>query len=491
MPDEAGPTLWILCPPSDSVEVLERLPARALSQLWPNLRIDRSDGDIGERVQRARREHGPSALGVVAVDEYSALAAIEAGADDSITAGCLDERSALAFVDRVLLRARLRVERQEMRALYVHHEKLAALGTLVAGVAHEVNNPLTALLLTIEALKQRSPLAPSSEQAAELLDEVEISARSIAAVVRDLKVFSRPDSDDAPSELVDVPALIDQVLRVVGRQIRTFAALELDYEPGLPDVVVPAARLAQVFTNLLVNASHAVSQVSRPLHRVRIVARSNAETITISVSDTGPGMPEAVVPRIFEPFFTTKERGAGTGLGLSISRSILRRFGGDLWVKSVQGAGATFVVAIPRPSGDELAAARERRRSVPGELEPVARRRRLLVVESDPRVLRAIGRALESSFDVVSVLDAQDAIDRLRSGPGIDLVLSEVSAPDLSGLEVERWLRAHGHPLAAKMIFMMAEEQDAPADGLPPEAPVLFKPIRRNALLRAVREQLG
>jgi two-component system, NtrC family, sensor kinase len=304
-------------------------------------------------------------------------------------------------------------------------------------------------------------------------------------------VFSRPDSDDALPEVVDLPALIDQVLRVVGRQIRSFARLELDYEPGLPEVVVPAARVAQVFTNILVNASHAVSQVSRRAHRVRIHARSDADTVTVSISDSGPGIPEASVSRIFEPFFTTKERGAGTGLGLSISRSILRRFGGDLLAESVHGDGATFTVSIPRPSSDALASARSRAQSLAVETQPAARRQRVLVVEADGRVLRAIARALESRCDVVGAADAREAIARLSSGPGIDAILAEVSGQSFAGLELEKWLADQESPLLSKLIFMMAEEQDAPSELSARGTPVLFKPIGQTALLRALLERLG
>jgi signal transduction histidine kinase len=491
MPDERS-EVWILCPANEPVAALERLAARSRSELPAELVLEPGEGPIAERIRRIRRERGRIALGVVALDESAALLALESGADEGIAIDRLDERSALGFVDRVLLRARLRAEQEEMRAHYAHHEKLAALGTLVAGVAHEVNNPLTALLLTVEALKLRVPFAAEfPPEAAELLDEIDVSARSIASVLRDLKVFSRPDGDDALPEVVDLPVLIDQVLRVVGRQIRTFARLELDYQPDLPEVVVPAARVAQVFTNILVNASHAVSQLSRPAHRVRISACSNVDTVAVSISDSGPGIPEAAVSRIFEPFFTTKERGTGSGLGLSISRSILRRLGGDLLAESVHGDGATFTVVIPRPSPGELASARERAQSSPVEPQTTGRRRRVLVVEADGRVLRAIARALESRCDVVGAADAKEAIERLSAGPGIDAILADVSGPNFAALELERWLAGLESPLRSKLIFMMAEEQGAPAELSAGGIPVLFKPIGQTALLRALLERLG
>jgi CheY-like chemotaxis protein len=210
----------------------------------------------------------------------------------------------------------------------------------------------------------------------------------------------------------------------------------------------------------------------------------------VSISDSGPGIPEAAVSRIFEPFFTTKERGAGTGLGLSISRGILRRLGGDLLAESVHGDGATFTVLIPRPSPDELTSARERARGSPVETQATGRRRRVLVVEADSRVLRAIARALESHCDVVGVADAREAIERL-SAPGIDAILAEVSGPTFAGLELEKWLAGLENPLLSKLIFMMAEEQDLPTELSSGKTPVLYKPIGQTALLRALLERLG
>lgn len=487
--------MLVLCPEGESLPVLERLLEPWSGALPDGVSLERCSGDLAERVRRLRAERDNVALGVVAEDEAAALLALEAGADESLPSERLDARSALAFIDRVRVRARLRDVQAGTSAASAHHDKLMALGTLVAGVAHEVNNPLTALLLSVEALRLSVPnaepedtasRAPSPLLAAELLDDIEVSARAIAAVVRDLKVFSRPDSDDAPSELVDLRELVEQVLRVVGRQLRLHARVELDFEPSLPAVAIPAARVAQVFTNILVNAAQAVSQVPRAGHQVRISARSDAEMVAISISDTGPGIPAEVVSRIFEPFFTTKERGAGTGLGLAISRSILRRIGGDLLVESVHGQGATFIVLIPRPDAEELAAASQRRRSVPVTMPAAARKPRVLVVEPDERVLRAIARALESSCDVVGASDAREAIELLSSGTVAEAVLADASPPDCAGLELESWLTAEQHPLRAKLVLMVAEENDAPEGLGRSSAPVLFKPIGRNALVRAL-----
>ena len=409
-----------------------------------------------------------------------------------------------------------------MRAVYVHSEKLAALGTLVAGVAHEVNNPLTALLLSVEGLKLRvNPIhkamseveqllatkesatredlidvlrigctgAPPAETG-ELLQEIETSAQTIAKVMRDLKLFSRPDDDVAP-EVVDVRALLDQVLRIVGRQLRAHAALERDYEPDLPLIVAPPVRLAQVFTNILLNAAHAVGEITRESHRVRISARSDDEAVAVCISDTGPGIAPEVVGRIFDPFFTTKHPGVGSGLGLSISRSILRRMGGDLLVESVHGDGATFIALIPRPDRRTLYAAYQRASNPPVAAAKPRLDKRILVVDADERVLRAFARTLDTHYDILLAHDGQEAIDLLQSGSQADVVVADVSMPEMSGVALHGWLAKERSDLARHVIFVTAEEQRSPSLVVDTGLPVLHKPVSRIELMSAIRDMLG
>jgi len=429
----------------------------------------------------------------------------------------LNEQNALAFFDRVLLRARLRREQERLQASFAHSEKLAALGTLVAGVAHEINNPLTSLLLSVEGLRVRTaPLhrayqavsellrvgqAPSLDELHEivrlgrtgaplaetedLLEETASAANTIARVVRDLKLFSRPDDEVAP-EVIDLRDLVEQVLRIVGRQLRGQAVIERDYEADLPIVVAPSARLVQVVTNVLLNAGQAVSQVARPAHRIRISARADDETVALAISDTGPGIPSDVVERIFDPFFTTKREGMGTGLGLSISRSILRRLGGDLLVESVHGDGATFIALIPRPDRAMLFAA-YRRASPPSPPDAsVERPKRVLVLDSDERVLRAFARALDPQYEMMLAQDEQEAIDLLESGSQADVVVADISSPDRPGLGLYRWLNQHRPALAKRVVFVAAGDQERPGPLGETELTVLEKPVARAELLKAL-----
>ena len=404
-----------------------------------------------EAVAEARAAHGGAPLGVLARSDADALEAIGAGADEAIYLRALDAHHVHLLLDRTAQRASLRRTKENERTSAVQSEKLAALGTVVAGVAHEINNPLAAILLSTELVRsilgplfdlgaevtrlaeQDRPVTPGEmEQLAilantggppregrELLDELTSLAETIAAVVRDLRIYARSEENESP-QLVNVTDLIEQVLRIVGREITSHGNLERDYGSDLPPLVVPRSRVVQVLTNVLVNAAHAIRETPRAVHRVRITVRADGEAVAISVSDTGPGIAPDAVERIFDPFYTTKREGAGTGLGLSISRSILRRMGGDLVVESVHGVGATFVALIPLPPREALREAM--RRSSPSTRTTSTRARRLsvLVVDDDEHLLRIYPRILRERYDVLVAEGGQEAIDLLSTGSEVD-----------------------------------------------------------------------
>lgn len=477
--------------------------------------VERCGLPVADAVRSSRERYGGCPLGAMASDETGVMDALDAGADEARVVE-MTPASILAFLDAVRLRARLRRDQERGQANAVQAEKLAALGIVVAGVAHEVNNPLAALLLSVEALKpQVEPLvrgggylrellergtgasvnelarleeqmrtgAPA-EEATELLREIGEAADTIAHVVRDLKIFAREKGDEEP-QVVFLPDLVDQVVRVVGREIVPYGHLERDYEPDVPPVVIPRGRLAQVLTNVLINAAHAIREVARPIHRVRITIRADDEAVAISVSDTGPGVAAEAIPHIFDPFFTTKRETLGTGLGLSISRSILRRFDGDLLVESVHGDGATFIALIPRPSREQLMSAYGGARVGTGRSATVPRRS-VLVVDDDERMLRAYSRALAADCDVLLAFDGEEAIDLLRSGSVAEVVLSDLGMPTVDGPKLHAWLREHRPELARRMLFVSADASRYQSFLDEVSNPVLAKPVSRSELLLAI-----
>jgi two-component system NtrC family sensor kinase len=474
-------------------------------------------GTWAPRVREERRARGPSPIGVCVPNDAIALEALAAGADEAmvITPVTGDPSAVLAFVDRTLLRASLRHEDERRRESLRHAERLTALGAVVAGVAHEINNPLCSILLGLDMVdlfvqpllagaaaarqlaRDKRPL--TTDQVRELarrftidggpsdgvsttLAEIGEAVSAVTSVVRDLKIFARPDQGERP-EVVDVRDLVDQVLRLVRKQIEDPAVLERDLGEDLPSLLVPPTRVAQVLTNLLINAAQAVREVERPMHRIRISTRADEEAVAIIVTDTGPGIPPSDVERIFDPFYSTRRQDMGTGLGLSISRSILRELGGDLMVESVHGEGATFLALLPRPTPEEL---RDRTMAEPRTPSPAGRRRlSLLIVDDDERMLRAYVRALGMEHDVVTASDGREAIELLSSGTVADVIVSEVGMPDVDGPQLYLWLLAQRPELAPRTLFVTAF--DSPCEVLEEaRRPVLGKPVDRLRLLEEI-----
>lgn len=475
--------------------------------------IDRRDRDLRDAISEARATDRTVALLYVAPDEEDALAAIEAGADESVTYAACDISSMQRILGRTLARARTRLYNEQIYGSAAHAEKLSALGTLVAGVAHEINNPCSALALSLQVVQLRlTPLfelakhtAAAEEYRAALrteldradmrrflpdmsstFDDMLRATEAISAIVGDLRLFARADEREQPQH-VDLHALLDQVLRIAGPRISGVAHIERDYDPHLGLVWVMRSRLAQVVTNILVNAAQAMAEVERPMHRLRISTRADEEGFVISISDTGPGIPQEQLERVFDPFFTTKKAGEGTGLGLALSSDLVRRMGGQILVESEYGQGATFLIFLPvgkpvsasiRPSQPQWVPSSYGRRAV------------ILAVDDDERVLRAYARALRDRYDVLLAKDGQEAIDLLSSGSHADAILTDLLMTDIDGRKLLRWLAVERPRLMKRVVVATAipmsedEEQEIRASS----GAVLYKPVSYDALHQVFRE---
>lgn len=245
-------------------------------------------------------------------------------------------------VESVLIVARDITERRTMIAQLAEKERLASIGMLSASVAHEIMNPLTSVLASLDfAMSDRCP--PGARHTKALLDAREAAAR-MQQIVRDLRALGRTDAEDF--FYVDVRPVIQTAVRLVGAEILRNVRVRVELE-DVPDVLASESRLCQVFINLLTNAAHAVNEgPACPTSEREILVRTRTakggELVGVDISDTGPGIQPEHMARIFEPFFTTKR--TGTGLGLSISKESLERMGGCIEVASRPGEGATFTV---------------------------------------------------------------------------------------------------------------------------------------------------
>jgi signal transduction histidine kinase len=270
---------------------------------------------------------------------------------------------------RLLVVARDLTEKRRLEQQSIQNDRLASVGALAAGIAHEINNPIAYVLSNLSYLERwRDELertlaatpgfpvqvADMLVEAKEVVSESLDGCRRIRDIVRDMRFFSHaPDESVAP---VDINASLDFVLRMAQTELKRTARLEKDYDLALPSVLSSESRLSQVFLNLVINALQAMPSGGPRQHTLRVRTVREGEWVRVDVSDTGHGIPPEVLPRIFDPFFTTKPAGSGTGLGLSISHSLIQKLGGQMSVSSEPGVGTTFTLLLPQ--GERVLASR-------------------------------------------------------------------------------------------------------------------------------------
>ncbi|MET0286035.1 MAG: ATP-binding protein, partial [Polyangiales bacterium] len=380
-------------------------------------------------------------------------------------------------------------ERKRLAARAVELERIRALGLLVAGVAHEINNPLTYVLgnLELASSRQRQLLATSNGSLSvgtKLFENIESArdgAERIAFIVRLLSTFVRGSSDE--TQEIDVLRALDAAARLAMQHIRTRARLKLELA-SLPAVRANEARLAQVFLNLLINAAQAIPEGTPDQHEIRVRATHEGEHIVITVKDTGCGIAPELTSRIFEAFYTTKPADQGTGLGLSISRDVVVSFGGRITVESELGQGATFRIELP------VANAQQQHPSGPVptlSIPPMgAEGQRILVLDDEPLIGDFLVGALEGNLVDVTV-DGTEALKRAVDG-SYDLVLCDLRMPRMSGIEFYDELGRRRPDLLAAFVLMTGAAVDEELSRFlaTHKVPVLRKPFDMGELKQVV-----
>ena len=407
-------------------------------------------------------------------------------------------------------------------------EKLAALGQMVTGVAHELSNPLTSILGYAQRLFLRSDVEGQCEEARQIFQEAERAGTILRQLLMTARE-SRPDRRPISLNQIVTRTMELQKFNLATEKI----AVEIDLDPSLPCVLGDAGQLQQVLMNLIGNSRQAIEQRGKG-GKIRISTRHAAGQVQLEVSDDGPGIPPAIVSRIFDPFFTTKPAGIGTGLGLAVVLGIVREHGGQVKVTSPPGRGATFVLEFPAVATSSSSSHRSAAAPTESQLaspptsialsaigsglphrDAVATRRasvnkplpaasadaplaswagaRVLVVEDEPTVARLIGDVLEDEgLHVEALLDGREALERAVE-KDYDLVICDMKMPELDGEHFYRTLAMSGNPLSRRFLFVTGDVVAAHTHDFLErnQLPHVAKPFRVEELTEKVRRVLS
>lgn len=365
-------------------------------------------------------------------------------------------------------------------------EKMAALGQLVSGIAHELNNPLTGIMGYAQLLLSHELEGERAVEVRRIFEEAERAGR----IVKNLLLFAREKKPERRA--VNLNEIIERTLALRSYELKVHnIAIVRDLDPEPSPVLADAHQLQQVVLNLLVNAEQAIQQ-DRGRGRITVrTRRVSAQRLALEVGDDGPGIPSEIASRIFDPFFTTKPVGTGTGLGLSIVYGIVQEHGGEVTVETSPGRGTNFVIELPMLSGraQETAMERPRRPRTTGS----ARGRKILVIEDESTVAQLVVDVLrEEGHHAEAVLDSVEGLDRILR-QHYDLVICDLRMPRLDGRDLYFSLVRRGNSAQHRMIFITG-------DTLTPHTVeflernslrYLAKPFLVEELKRAVEQELG
>ena len=387
------------------------------------------------------------------VGEEAAVAAMKSGVHDYLLKDKLARL--VPVIERELREAHVRAERRKIQEQLMISDRMASMGTLAAGVAHEINNPLASVMANLELaanslgdLVARYGSSNELDGIEEELQDAREGAERIRNIIRDLKIFSRSGEDR--KGLVDVQRVLESTTRMAWNEIRHRGRLVKNYSVA-PLVEASEAQLGQLFLNLVVNAAQAIPEGDADNNEVRIsVGTGPGGTVVVEVADTGAGMSKDVQEQLYRPFFTTKPIGVGTGLGLSICHQIVAGLDGRIECDSEIGRGTSFRVFLPQASQEARPEAR------PDNLADMVTRRRgrVLVVDDEPLITRTVQRALSKDHDIVALSSAEDALAHINSGERFDVILCDLMMPQMTGMDLHSELLRIAQDQAARMIFL-------------------------------------
>ena len=379
-----------------------------------------------------------------------------------------------------MLVARDVTDRRALQETVMVYDRMATTGLLSAGVAHEINNPLTAVVANLEGaiglVRGHLGQAEAHGWLHELiagLQDARTGADRLHRVVQDLRMFS--SGAEAEDELVDVRSIMDSSLKMAASALNVRARIETRFE-DVPLVYASPSRIGQVFLNLLTNAAKALPVVHPDRNRIWIHIHAADDKVWIEVGDNGGGIAPEVRDRIFDPFVTTRDLGEGTGLGLAICHRIVSRLGGTIEARDPAEGGAVFVVGLPRAPPDHPV-------PPPVAPRPPAGGSRILVIDDDMLLGRAIQRML-AGHEVVVYTHGRTALDDLAHDTDWNLILLDLMMPGMSGLDVFEELLLDYPQLVDRVVLITAAVYTESARRLlgSRHVPTLEKPFDGDAL---------
>ncbi len=403
------------------------------------------------------------------IGENGAVNAMRAGAQDYVLKDSLGRLP--VAVEREVAEAGVRAAQRRMGEQLAISERMASAGTLAAGVAHEINNPLAVIMANLDfmngcfgrllpevrALEQyRRSHDPDSmgtangveaglKEVDECLHDAREAAERVRAIVRDVKLFSTPHEQARGP--VNVTNVIESTIRMAWNEIRHRAHLIKNYG-DVPLVDSNEARLGQILLNLLVNAAQSMPDGHASENKIHVVTRLDSGRVVIEVRDTGAGIPKQLLTRIFDPFFTTKPIGVGTGLGLSLCYRMVTDLDGEIVVESEVGVGTVFRVTLPIATHALPSAV------AAGPAPPPAQRARVLVIDDEIAIGRALERNLGPYHDVIALTSGREALARIAAGERFDAIVSDLMMPEVTGIEIYEELSRVAPDQAKRIIFL-------------------------------------
>ncbi|HKQ32264.1 MAG TPA: GAF domain-containing protein, partial [Thermodesulfobacteriota bacterium] len=339
----------------------------------------------------------------------------------------------------------------------IQSEKLASLGQLVSSIAHEINNPLTPILGYAQMLIASPDTEEEKRQ--KFIEVIYSSADKVRKIVENLLSFARKDKPRR--EYVSINDILKNTVELRQYQLELDnIGVVMDLDAGLPKTMADSTQIDQVFTNIIMNACHAISGTGAQGGTITIMTRTGMSgDIEAVITDTGPGVPEEIVHRIFDPFFTTKPTGVGTGLGLSVSYGLMKEHSGEILVESEPGKGASFIVRLPVRDYKDYLLMEEHDENGTGAEEdtPERKGRRVLVVDDEELVTMLVEGILEGEgFDADFVTNGEDALSLIRNGE-YSFIICDIKMPQMNGIEFYRRVKEMNADLAGRMLFMTGD----------------------------------